>query len=403
MITARVEWQASASQWFISPWQPERGFLPAQPLTDWASEQPDLSSVQLLLSAHNYSAHWVTMPGVSKRHLARALPFALEEQLIEDPEHYLIVPGSAYNKRQSAYALNRQHIDDLIEACQLHHVRITGLIPETELFADQHRLVRWQQGWLWLWPGQFEGWLSDGALNLVLEDQLDGHSEQSLTIVADTMDQAQLLKTTLESGYGDALSSVEIQVAATEALLQKGLNGRHTNLLNGLLASANHTEQRPPAWWRPLAGLAAAITVVSVITLLVDNHQIQQREQLVRKEANELYRSLFPGERIRSLERQFREKLRTGGEGGGNEGFVPLVNQLAKVYASGDHNSKLELQSMRFSDRDQQLTVEVSAAELSQLQSFRQALEQAGLQAEVANASNDAKGVKGRLKVGAQA
>ncbi|ASP39811.1 hypothetical protein CHH28_14520 [Bacterioplanes sanyensis] len=403
MITARVEWQALSGQWFISPWQPEQGFAAAQPLTQWAAEQPDLSTVRLLLSAQNYSAHWIAMPGVSKRHLAKALPFALEEQLINDPESYLIVPGRAHDKRQCAYAVQQQQLDDLIEACQLHHLRISELIPETELFCEQHHLVRWHNGWLWGWPGHFEGWVSDMALNAVLEYQLDGQEGVSLTILADTMDQAQLLQTTLESGYGDALEQIERRIAATEALLRSQLDSKHTNLLAGLTGAVATTEKRPPAWWRPLAGLAASLLVITVATLMIENHQLAQREQLVRKEANDLYRSLFPGERIRSLERQFREKLRGGSDGGSSEGFVPLVHQVAQVYAQNGDNKALELQSLRFSERDHQLTLEVTAAELGQLQRFRQALEQAGLQAEVANASNDAKGVKGRLKVGARA
>ena len=403
MITARVEWLATSSQWFISPWQPEQGFLAPQPLTQWAAEQPDLSSVRLLLSGQNYSAHWVSLPGVSKRHLPRALPFALEVQLISHPEDYLIVTGQVHDKRQCAYAMQQQQLDDLVQACQLHHLRISELIPETELFADGNQLVRWQQGWLWSWPGRFEGWVSDMALNAVLESQLFEGGDTPLFILADTMDQAQLLKTTLESGYSDALGEIETRIAATEAALQRSLDKKHTNLLAGLYGVSASNEKRPPAWWRPLAGLAASVTVLLVATVMVENHQLSQREKLVRNEANQLYRSLFPGERIRSLERQFREKLKGGTGGGGSDGFVALVNQTAQVYAQGNHSKSLELQSMRFSDRDKQLTLEVTAAELSQLQSFRQALESAGLQAEVATASNDAKGVKGRLKVGSQA
>ena len=48
-------------------------------LEQWAQEQPDLTSVRFILSAQNYSVHWVNLPGISSRHLAKALPFALEE------------------------------------------------------------------------------------------------------------------------------------------------------------------------------------------------------------------------------------------------------------------------------------------------------------------------------------
>ena len=57
---------------------------------------------------------------------------------------------------------------------------------------------------------------------------------------------------------------------------------------------------------------------------------------------------------------------------------------------------------MRFNDRLQELTIEVHASDLNELQKLRQALETAGIQAEIANATNDKDGVKGRLRIGGQ-
>ena len=37
--------------------------------------------------------------GVNNRNLAKALPFALEESLIDDVENYLIVPAGKHNKK----------------------------------------------------------------------------------------------------------------------------------------------------------------------------------------------------------------------------------------------------------------------------------------------------------------
>ena len=47
--------------------------------------------------------------------------------------------------------------------------------------------------------------------------------------------------------------------------------------------------------------------------------------------------------------------------------------------------------------------VEVKATNLNDVQALRQALEKQGLEAEVASASNEKNGVKGRLKVGVSA
>ncbi|MFT4766876.1 MAG: general secretion pathway protein L, partial [Oleispira sp.] len=50
-----------------------------------------------------------------------------------------------------------------------------------------------------------------------------------------------------------------------------------------------------------------------------------------------------------------------------------------------------------------QLIIDLTSKTLAQLQSYKAALEKQGLNVEIAQATNDDKGVKGRLKIGASA
>ena len=73
------------------------------------------------------------------------------------------------------------------------------------------------------------------------------------------------------------------------------------------------------------------------------------------------------------------------------------------MYAAKGLQKSVQLQSMRFNDRLNELVIELKAGSLAELQTLKQALEQEGLLAEVASATNDKDGVKGRLKIGAAA
>jgi len=102
------------------------------------------------------------------------------------------------------------------------------------------------------------------------------------------------------------------------------------------------------------------------------------------------------------LSRQIREKI-NGGSSEGGSGFLGATNVLARVYAGQNLQKTVEMTSMRYNDRLDELVVEVRAKSLNELQTLRQALENEGLVAEVASATNDKDGVKGRIRIGSSA
>ena len=80
--TIKVQWNAISGRWTVTAF--DQTATESSPvvhsLANWAETQADLTPVRLVLSACNYATHWVSLPGVSNRHLARALPYALEEK-----------------------------------------------------------------------------------------------------------------------------------------------------------------------------------------------------------------------------------------------------------------------------------------------------------------------------------
>ncbi|MCD8521507.1 MAG: type II secretion system protein GspL [Saccharospirillaceae bacterium] len=411
--TIKVQWSSVRGSWTVTAVdQITTDSQTSQSLAAWAETQADLTPVRLILSACNYATHWVSLPGVSNRHLARALPYALEEGLIEDLASYLILPAGNEGKKIRAYVVANELIERLLEECELHHLQVRELIPETQLLPDNGAVMQRQNGgWAIRIPGIFEGWVIDNALTPVLESLFDHDSAgegdnarqiAGLIIMAAQLDQAQLLKTTLESSFAGIFTEIELQASDGMQQRQQRLQGKLTNLLTGRFQIREVAEDRPPVWWRSLAAVAALWLVTLTLYLFIDNYTLQQKSRQVQAEAISLYKSLFPGERIRSLERQIKAKLEGNGEADG-AGFIGTTNVLARVYAAQGLQKQVQLMSLRFNDRLQELVVEVRASNLSELQTLRSALEKEGLVAEVASATNDKDGVKGRIKIGGSA
>lgn len=401
METIKVQWQSHQGIWLVADVNTEFD-AESQELSAWADGQPDLTAVRLVLSANNYSTHWLSMPGVSSRNLARALPFALEESLIDDIDEYLIVPAGSANKKVRAYAVASDLVERLLQECELHHLVVKELIPETQLLPTKNLMRRQGQGWQISLAGQFEGFVPDMALTPVLETTLQDFSADQLEIWAPSLDQAQLLKTNLDTGFGEVFANITVTASNGNDMVAEQLQGKLVNLLVGQFQVREAKEDKPAAWWRSLAGLAAVWLIASAVYLFIDNSALKQKEREVRTSSINLYKQLFPGERVRSLDRQIREKLSGGGSSEG-DGFISLINTTSRIYAAKGLQKKLHLQSIRFNDRLQELVVEVKAGSLGELQTFKQALEQEGLRAEVASATNDKDGVKGRLKIGGAA
>lgn len=401
MDMVRVEWLADVAEWYATPCL-DGVYQATQRLSEWAASVPDLSDVTLILAARHYSTHWLSLPGVSTRHLNRALPFALEEYLIDDLSAYVICAAGQSQKRVRAYVVACELIEQLLEQCELHHLRVTALYAESQLLPKQPLLLRQGEGWIISIEGQFEGWVSDNALTPVFDSLFDEQQQGTLTLAAPTMDQANLVKTTLLSSYPNAFSDIQVEISSGNEWRHQAAQTKLTTLLQGAYQVAVVNDNSRWSVFKPVVALAASVVIVMTGQLWIAQQQLKQQEVQVRAQSAALYQQLFPGERIRFLERQFRDKLREGGDVA-QVGFIPLVHQTAKTLAENNLRDSVTLDTLRFNDRQQEIILEVRASNLQSLQAFRQALEQAGLVAEIASASNDDKGVKGRMRVGGAA
>lgn len=392
-----IEWHADKETWTISCVTKDsagRASIQTSDLERWAEEQAELAPVSLVLSANNYSANWVSLPGVKGRHVARALPFALEEMLIGDIGDYSIIPCGSVAGRHKAYLVASELLDRLLDMLTLHHVRLVSLTPETAHLQSGNILSRHDNGWLVSLPGRIEGRLSDGAMPALLESVANKPFNDILSIVSPSRDQANLLKSTIATGYPDAFDDIEIRSEAVP------LSDVSVNLLQGRVLISSE-ESKPAEWWRGIAAFAAFFAIISVMYLGVANHQLTQKIDQVSTTSISLYQRWFPGERTSNYEALFRRKLRGESTAESGASFVTVMSEVAHAWGGG--KASIEVQSIRYSERMGEFLIDVTAKEQADLQTFKQALEARGLTAEISSATADKGIFKGRVKVGGAA
>jgi general secretion pathway protein L len=173
METVAVRWSVELETWFVSLLASVQDESQTdghkqnnwRPLDEWAGEQADLSQLRFILQGENYVCRWLTLPGVQGRNLSRALPFVLEESLIEDISHYHLVTAGKQGKfTHRIYCSLTDNLNCLLEACTLHHITVNELIPETSLIPD-NSLVHDGHFWLINIPGLSEAKIHEAAVS----------------------------------------------------------------------------------------------------------------------------------------------------------------------------------------------------------------------------------------------
>jgi general secretion pathway protein L len=413
METVAVRWSVELETWFVSPLTPiqkeslKNGEKKTHwlPLDEWAEEQADLSQLRFILQGENYVCRWLTLPGVQGRHLPKALPFALEESLIEDISHYHLVTAGKLGKfTHRVYCSLADNFTRLLEACNLRHIKLRQLIPETSLIPD-NTLVHDGHYWLVNIPGLSEAKIHESALSAFLEGLCNGleiDSQTGITLIDSNLDTANLLKTQIESNFAGIFKMISVQHGRFSSLRDEALSAKCCDLLTAEFRPAEPKKDQPAAWWKPLAALAACWLIFSFTEISIENKRLIAQQEQVKTETIGLYKRLFPGERIRFLERQIRTKVK-GDSTVASAGVMIMLSQASKALQQDNLKQTIQWQSFRFNDRQNELVIDLTAKTLAQLQSYKAAIEQHGLSVEIAQATNDDKGVKGRLKIGTSA
>jgi general secretion pathway protein L len=386
-----VQWHATLGQWTVHTDQE------VKPLEEWADTLPELMAVTLQLSASNYVAHWVALPGIKARMVNRAMPYALEELILGDLNDFTVLTSGSYKTYHRAYVVANDVTERLLALCDLHHIRVHALVPETAALPLVSCIQYHAGDWLVQLPGRFEGRVPENAIAVVLESVLSDYMADELIVVGSNLDQAKLLKTSIETGYPDCFGTIRVE-PTPPALLPVPATA---DLLSGK-GLAQQESQKPTHWWTGVAAMAAIFALLSGLYLFLDNQLKARQVAEVHAQSLALYQQWFPGERVRSLERQFREKL-DGGASAGSGGFIAMMANVSRIYAGESLQKSIELQSVRYADRLDELVIEVTATAMGDLQTFKQALEKSGMTADIASATTDKGVVKGRLKVGGAA
>jgi len=348
--------------------------------------------------------------------LARAVPFALEDQLTEDVDQLVFALG----RRRAGGGTPVAVVSRTVLKGWLTDLTTAGIEP-VAVYADMSLLPDN--------PGQTVLWYERGRLSVrrpgrlpfavelapvtealivagVIADPLaDAAPEAPMPPEVTTPEHALLYATREDwadiqaefEALGDRFASLKIQLLPDGPLpwLARDLfNTDAVNLLQGDFTPAtDHTVR----WrrWRTVAALAVVLLAVHVAAEAIQLRQAKRDNVLLDTQMAQVFAAAMPGEPLQDARRQMQARLdRIRHSGPGPQTFLRMLQALGATVASVPHTTVDSL-----SYHEEALDMKVTAPSLAALSQLSQLLVKQGMSADIQSSTPVGEGVEAHMQV----
>ncbi len=340
-----------------------------------------------------------SLPGVGRNRLAKALPYALEEQLIDDVEELHFAPGELKDGCVPVVVVRRELLDQWLSLLEQH-----GMTPQ-RVIPDYFAIPSLPQGWQ-LWfddSGTLLRRQHDSGLSITLTTpmsilqrlydeseekpkqlRVSGYSEKQLDELTDWCE-----KNGVELLRGETPAAL-LPIAVT-TLSQE----RVINLLQGAYSHREKTSRLWRPWW-PAVAVLVVMVVSLLISMVLDHQRLSAMQAALDQEIKQLYLDTFPdAKRVVDPRAQMEARLKAQASGTESDQFYQLLSGITLL---SDNKVSFELQRLRYQNGE--LSVDMHLKNLQILDQIKQLFaDKQGLQAEVVSASARGDKVEARLLI----
>lgn len=334
--------------------------------------------IEIVLSAADVTLTEVTLNRKQARHMQAALPFILEESLLDTPNSLWL---SYKNAKRG------EHNYPVVVCHKAGFERLYTYIQEQQCLLA----AVWVDAQLWQSLAPAIITLDNSALIIQAQHQAlcvpQALTEASMDALGINRDEF--------TAY--SLSDELLHQLAEAASAKRGVD-----LLHGQyppMSQSSHLQH----WreWRPLAYFSSAILVLVGVLMVVQTHQYKRAALEAQSRSIALYQSLFPqAARPQLLQREFENQLRRLQHSGQDSSlFMGLMTPVATSLSSKEFKALKPLR-FQYDEREAALSFDITAPEFGHIETLRNTLQAQGMQVTIGNSRSAEQGVTARLKVG---
>lgn len=364
------------------------------------AQESSHAEVWLAVSSDDIVMQQAHFDASQRRHLAKLMPYELEEQIIGDVDEFHFAFGAIHNDKVAVAYTPMEWLAQLLELFELADIEVAVCTPLP-------LLLPWTEGtWSLRWLGGSAPVEVRYAQDLAYTIQLNNLAESLLSLVGDgDGDEIPEQIKLLGQNFEDLQTLQEhlperLQEHATSAQWDQWLS-LNVELLPALNLRQQELGRALPIarWWQTwkpaaiVAGVALAIYLVGNWATL---SQLKGEQRQYLAESEQAYRSVMPQGAIVEPEKQLKTQLSRFKTNDSSDG-AGAVALLAAVSPILNTNKDLTIRNLHYVEGDMRLNIE--SPDFQQIDQLRASLEDQSLQAELLGTSSVDDGVQARLRI----
>jgi len=338
------------------------------------------------------------LPTRSRAKIQQALPYALEDQLIGEPDQLHFAYRILENNNLAVAVTARERLQTWISQLTAAGLRPSSFCPAELMlpFTAGSWSAAFHEDELWVRTGTGSGFVcAAGAdtppsmLEMMLREAREkDHAPQSLVILQapSGFDQS-TWATRLDLG-------VQVEKQDFWAIHHEPIPAM--NLLQGAFAPNSQVRELAPAL-RPAAIMLAVWLIGSLVFDLSEWWQLKRAHENIQREMTSLFQRTFPGAVVQDpalqMERLVGDMQGKTGKASAND-LLPLLGSVAPVMRA---SPQIKLRGMQYGDS--RLTLEITLPDFQTMETVKNAFTARGMQVEVVGANSTASGVESRLRL----
>ncbi len=337
-----------------------------------------------------------TIPTRSRARILQALPYALEDQLLEEPENLHFAYIREADNTLAVAVTQRARLNVWLDA-----VKSAGLRPAS-LCPGSLALPLYPQAWsvafigdeLWVRTGEHDGFVSVATLDAPSPVLVAALKEAQARNVPPQRLVLYTPPPAFDAERWGAGLNVPLIVEATD--FWRYAKPPALNLLQADFGHGAHLQQLG----RPLRPAAIMLGVWLASMLIIDVAEwirLRHDHSVYTQEMRDIFQRSFPEVKtVLDPAAQMQKQLEAlQSRGGGPGDLLPLLTRIAPALQT--QQGRVKLQGIKYTERS--LTLEIALPDFQALDAMKNTLQAANLDVEVLAANGRGNEVEGRLQV----
>lgn len=336
-----------------------------------------------------------TLPTRSRARILQALPFALEDQLLDEPQNlhfaYVHEPDGAL----AVAVTKKARLNAWLEILKGAGVRPTSLCPATLALPLYPKA--WSAAFvdneLWVRNGEHLGFVSAATLDApppVLQAALK-------EAAATSNDPQQIIVFAPPSGFDADRWSAALgyPVISETTDFWESARPPALSMLQSDFGQVAHLQQLTRPLW-PAAIMLGLLLAATLVIDLIEWVRLRHQHNTYTAEMREIYRRSFGGDTANPYDQMQKSIDLLQARSGGPADLLPLLSRVAP--AVQNQQSKIKLRGLKYAER--KLMIDFTIPTYEALDTFKNGLQSANLEVTVLGANKPGdKDVEGRLQV----